>query len=112
MTDSQGNKKIAKNTLLVYGNMMIHMLIGLYTSRLVLHTLGVSDYGLFNVVGGIIGLFTFIFGSLSATTTRFINVEAGKPDGDLNKVFNICNTIHIGIAIGIFLIADYQRASG
>lgn len=106
MTDSQGNKKIAKNTLLVYGNMMIHMLIGLYTSRLVLHTLGVSDYGLFNVVGGIIGLFTFIFGSLSATTTRFINVEAGKPDGDLNKVFNICNTIHIGIAIAIFIIAE------
>lgn len=106
MTDSQGNKKIAKNTLLVYGNMMIHMLIGLYTSRLVLHTLGVSDYGLFNVVGGIIGLFTFIFSSLSATTTRFINVEAGKPDGDLNKVFNICNTIHIGIAIAIFIIAE------
>ncbi len=106
MTDSQGNKKIAKNTLLVYGNMMIHMLIGLYTSRLVIHTLGVSDYGLFNVVGGIIGLFTFIFGSLSATTTRFINVEAGKPDGDLNKVFNICNTIHIGIAFIIFIIAE------
>lgn len=106
MTDTQGNRRIAKNTLLTYGNMLVHMLIGLYTSRLVLHTLGVSDYGLFNVVGGIIGLFTFIFGSLSATTTRFINVEAGKPDGDLNKVFNICNTIHIGIAIAIFIIAE------
>ena len=86
--------------------MFLSMLIGLFTSRLVLQALGVSDFGLFNAVGGIIGLFTFIAGSLAATTTRFINVEMGKPDGDLNKVFNACNVLHLLMALLIFVITE------
>ncbi len=106
MPDSQGNRRIAKNTLIVYGNMFLCALIGLYTSRLILDTLGVSDFGLFNVVGGIVGLFTFIFGSLSATTIRYINVEMGKEQGDVNKVFNVCLAIHVGVALLILLLAE------
>lgn len=106
MSDVQGNRRIAKNTLIVYINMFINMLIGLFTSRLILQALGVSDYGLYNVVGGIVGLFTFVFGALSTTTIRFINVEKGKVDGDLNKVFNVCNVVHIVMALAILLIAE------
>lgn len=106
MSDSQDNRRIAKNTLIVYINMFICALIGLYTSRLILDTLGVSDFGLFNAVGGIVGLFTFIFGSLSATTTRFINVEMGRVNGDVNKVFNVCLALHIAIALLILIIAE------
>ena len=106
MSDEQGNRRIAKNTLIVYVNMFINMLIGLFTSRLILQALGVSDYGLYSVVGGVVGLFTFVFGSLSTTTIRFINVERGKADGDLNKVFNVCNVVHIAMALIILIIAE------
>jgi len=100
------NKRIAKNTIIVYANMFIGMAIGLYTSRLVLQALGVSDYGLYNVVGGVIAMFLFMLGSLSTTTTRFINVEMGKQDGDLNKVFNVCNVLHISLALIVLIFAE------
>ena len=106
MNDSQGNRRIARNTVIVYVNLFLSMLIGLATSRFLLEALGVSDLGLYNVVGGIVGLFTFIFGSLSVTTIRYINVEMGKPDGDINKVFNVCNVIHIGMALLVLALAE------
>lgn len=106
MNDAQGNKRIAKNTLIIYINLFLSMLIGLATSRFLLQALGVDGLGLFNVVGGIVGLFTFIFGSLSVSTTRYINVEMGKPDGDVNKVFNVCNVLHIGMALLVLAIAE------
>ena len=73
--DSQANKRIAKNTLVVYGQLMLRMFLGFYTSRLALEALGVSDFGLNSVVGGVVVLFTFISDSLANTTVRFINVE-------------------------------------
>lgn len=82
------------------------MFLGLFTSRLALEALGVSDFGLNSVVGGVIVLFTFISNSLSETTIRFINVERGKPDGDLNKVFNVCNVLHIAMAIFLFVLLE------
>lgn len=82
------------------------MFVGLFTSRFVLQALGVSDYGLYNVVGGVISMFTFISGSLAATTTRFINYEMGKPDGDTNRIFNISNVLHICFAILILILAE------
>ena len=101
-----GNRRIAKNTLVVYGQLLLRMLLGLYTSRLALEALGVSDFGLNSVVGGVVVLFTFISSSLSGTTIRFINVERGKPDGDLNKVFNVCNVLHIAMAIFLFVLLE------
>jgi len=103
---SKGNKRIAKNTLVVYGQLMLRMFLGLYTSRLALEALGVSDFGLYSVVGGVIALFTFISVSLSSTTIRFINVERGKSDGDLNRVFNVCNVLHIAMAFLLFLLLE------
>ena len=103
---SKGNKRIAKNTLVIYGQLMLRMFLGLFTSRLALEALGVSDFGLNSVVGGVVVLFTFISSSLYGTTIRFINVERGKPDGDLNRVFNVCNVLHIGMAIFLFVLLE------
>ena len=103
---SQANKRIAKNTLVIYGQMILRMFLGLFTSRLALEALGVSDFGLNSVVGGVVVLFTFISDSLSSTTIRFINVERGKPDGDLNKIFNVCNVLHIAMAIFLFVLLE------
>lgn len=103
---SQANKRIAKNTLVIYGQLILRMFLGLLTSRLALEALGVSDFGLYSVVGGVIALFTFISSSLSGTTIRFINVERGKANGDLNLIFNVCNVLHILMAIFLFLLFE------
>ena len=101
-----GNKKIAKNTIIVYAQLFITIILNLVISRLVLLALGASDFGLYNVVGGIVGMFTFISASMAATTTRFLNFEMGKPDGNLNKIFNQSNVLHISIAIFIFILLE------
>lgn len=103
---SRDNKRIAKNTLIIYVNLFLNVLIGLYSSRLVLQALGVSDYGLYNVVGGIAVLFVFISDALSSTTYRFVNVEMGKPDGDVNRIFNVCRTLHIVLAVILFALVE------
>ena len=100
------NRRIAKNTIIVYINIVVNTVVGLFTSRLVLQALGISDLGLYNVVGGVVAFCTFILSSLSVTTARFINFEMGKQDGDINKVFNVCNTLHITLAILILLISE------
>ena len=100
------NKKIAKNTIIVYANMFVSMFVGLFTSRLVLQALGVSDYGLYNVVGGVVVLCTFLLSSLSVATTRFLNLEMGKPNGNLNRIFNVCNVLHIVLALLVLLFAE------
>jgi len=100
------NRRIAKNTLVVYGQLMLKLFLGLYTSRLAIEALGVSDFGLYSVVGGVVAMFTFISNSLSATTIRFVNVERGKPDGDLNRVFNVCNVLHITMAFLLLLLLE------
>lgn len=107
MTDNtQANKRIAKNTLVVYGQLVLRMILGLYTSRLALEALGVSDFGLYNVVASVVVLFTFISDSLGSTTVRFINVERGKPDGNLNRVFNVCHVLHIAMALFMLLLLE------
>lgn len=117
---SQENKRIAKNTIVVYIRLFITTVIGLLTSRFVLQALGISDYGLYNVVGGIITLFAVIAGSMSGTTIRFLNIEIGKIDGNPNKIFNICQVTHIFFAlvvlflvetIGIFYILNYLKVA-
>ena len=67
---SQANKRIAKNTLVIYGQLILRMFLGLFTSRLALEALGVSDFGLNSVVGGVVVLVTFISSSLSGTTIQ------------------------------------------
>ncbi len=100
------NKKIAINTIYMYARLFITMAIGLYTSRVVLLILGVSDYGLFNVVGGIVALFGFISNSLGAASARFLNAEMGKPGGDVNRIYNINFTLHIIFSAILFILAE------
>lgn len=100
------NKRIVVNSLFIYLRMIIVTLISLITTRYVLRELGQSDYGLFNVVGGIVTMLNVISVGLHMTTRRYINVEMGKSlKGNLNKVFNICLVIHIVFALSVYLIA-------
>lgn len=108
MTDvAQNNKRIAKNTLLLYFRMLFMMAISLYTSRVVLNTLGVEDYGIYNVVGGVVAMFSVISGSLSAAISRFITYELGKGDREkLTRIFSSSVTIQLGLGLIILLIAE------
>lgn len=103
---NSGNKRIAKNTAFMYLKFFSNMVIGLYTSRLVLQILGVLDFGIFCVIGGVLAMFTFISSSLSSATTRFMNAEMGRPDGDVNRTFNINLVLHIVFACIIFILAQ------
>lgn len=86
---SDNNKRIAKNTLLLYFRMLFMMVVSLYTSRVILNALGAEDYGIYNVVDGIVAMFSVISGALSASISRFITYELGKGElSRLNKVFS------------------------
>nr|MCR4899770.1 hypothetical protein [Treponema sp.] len=80
MEEINRNKRIAKNTAFMYIRMLVLMLISLYTVRVVLKYLGVEDYGIYNLIGGIVGLFAFISNSSGAATQRFLNFAMGKED--------------------------------
>ena len=90
----------------MYIRLFVTMFVGLYTSRIVLLTLGVSDFGLYSVVAGVLAMFTFISGSLMSATTRFFNVEMGNPNGDVNKCFNINLVLHTVLAVIILILAE------
>jgi O-antigen/teichoic acid export membrane protein len=101
------NKRIARNTLMLYFRMILTMLVSLYTSRVVLNTLGVEDYGTFNVVGGAVIMFGFFNGAMSSATQRFLTFDIGREDHvQLRKTFNATQIIHIGIALLIFILAE------
>lgn len=92
---------------MLYVRMLISMLVGLYTSRVVLQTLGVEDFGIFGVVGGVVSMMGFLNASMSGATSRFITFELGK--GDLQRVrdtFSSALIIHIGIALIVILAAE------
>ena len=104
---SANNKRIAKNTLLLYVRMLFMMAISLFTSRVILATLGVEDYGIQNVVGGIVAMFGFLNGSMSSATQRYITFSLGKGDKDrLQTVFCTALQIHALIAVIIVLLGE------
>ena len=101
------NKRIAKNTMFLYFRMLLVMVVSFYTSRVVLKTLGVEDFGLYNVVGGIVTMFTFLNGSLGGATSRYITFELGRKDHEkLNKIFNTALLIHLAIAGIVVFLAE------
>lgn len=101
------NKKLAINTFMLYFRMIFIMLVSLYTSRVVLQTLGVVDYGIYNVVGGVVAMFGVISGSLSAAVGRFLNFEIGKGNvTNLPRIFSVSVTIHIILAIVVIILAE------
>ena len=102
-SSSVNNKRIAKNTLFLYLRMLVVMGIGLYTVRAILHLLGVVDYGIYNVVGGVVAMFAILSGSLSASISRFITFEIGKGNVDrLKEVF--CTAINVQIILIVCII--------
>lgn len=102
------NRRIAKNTLFLYGRMLFAMLISLYTARVILNTLGASDYGLFNVVGGVIAAFGVLKALISSGTQRFLTYEMGKGSGieRLKAVFTTSLTTFLLIGGVIFLLSE------
>lgn len=106
-TQSLNNKRIAKNTLLLYFRTIFVMLISLYTSRVILNALGVNNYGIYNVVGGVVAMFSLISGSLSSSISRFITFELGKGNVEkLKLVFTTSINIQIGFSIIILLLGE------
>ena len=101
------NKRIAKNTIALYIRMIVQMVIGLYTSRVILNALGVNDFGIYNVVGGIVTLFSFLGSSLSSGAQRFFAYEIGQEDyNQLQKVFSMTVMVYCGMAFMIFVLLE------
>lgn len=86
--------------------MFVTMLVGLYTSRIVLQTLGIEDFGIYNIVGGVVVLFTFINSAMTISTQRYLSYELGKSDGDMSTIYSLCFNIHISIAVVLFIFAE------
>lgn len=104
---SDNNKRIAKNTLLLYVRMLFTMAVSLFTSRVILNTLGVEDYGINNVVGGIVTMFSVLSGSLSSSISRFITFELGKGNIErLKTIFSTGINIQLGMSVLIIIIAE------
>ena len=106
MSSSKSNNRIAINTVIVYARLFITTLIGLFTTRYILQALGESDYGLYSVLGGILAMLNILSLAMYTTTRRFINVEMGKPNGNLNKIFNISLLLHILFGLLTFVLAE------
>ena len=104
---SDNNKRIAKNTLLLYFRMLFMMVVSLYTSRVILNALGVEDFGIYNVVGGVVAMFSVISGSLSSAISRFITYELGKGDqSKLNRIFSASVTIQLLLSLIIVVLIE------
>lgn len=101
------NKRIAKNTVFLYIRMGISMVISLYTSRVILQILGVTDLGIYNVVGGITSIFSWLSGSLTNSTQRFLNFEIGSNnDKHLNNVFNQSFWIYVILTVLSLIVLE------
>lgn len=101
------NKRVVKNTIFLYIRTFVSMIISLYTSRKILEALGVSDFGIYNVVGGVITMLTFLNGSMSVATQRFLTVELGRKDkGNYSRIFNMAMLIHLGLAALVLIAAE------
>ena len=120
---SANNKRIAKNTLMLYVRTLFVMVISLYTSRVVLQVLGVEDYGVYQVVGGLVAMFSVISSSLSSAISRFITFEIGRGDMErLKRVFStsiiiqLCLCVIVALAVEIgglwFMHTEMQIPAG
>lgn len=106
-TSAENNKRIAKNTLVLYVRMIFMMAVSLYTSRVVLNALGVEDYGVYNVVGGVVAMFSFVSSSLSAAISRFMVFELGAGNMEkLKRVFSTGISIQFCISAVFVILAE------
>lgn len=104
---SENNRRIAKNTLMLYARMAVTMGIGIFTTRVLLGALGVADYGLVNVIGGIVTMFAFLSGTMSTSCSRFFNFELGQKNlVRLKQTFNLFQLIYFALAIILLILAE------
>lgn len=104
---TNNNVRIAKNTFFLYIRMLFTMIVSLYTSRVVLNALGVVDFGIYNVVGGIISMFAFLNSAMASTSQRYLTYEIGTGDTDkLNRVFSTSLQIHAIISVIILILSE------
>jgi len=108
MSSSQiNNRRIAKNTIYLYLRTLFVMVVSLYMSRVILQVLGVDDYGVYQVVGGLVAMFSIISSSLSASISRFITFEIGKGNKErLERIFSTSLIIQIGISVIVVIVAE------
>lgn len=101
------NKRIAKNTAFLYIRQLIVMVVSIYTSRVILDVLGASDYGVYNVVGGIVTMMSFLNGALGSSSSRFLTYELGKGNQDkLNSTFSASLNLHICVALIVLIVGE------
>lgn len=105
MTDSN-NKRIAKNTLMLYFRMIVIILTSLYVARVVLNVLGVQDFGIHNIVGGVVIMLSFISSSMSSATQRFLTFELGANKNKFNLIYSMSINIYILLALIILFLAE------
>ncbi|MDY4673646.1 MAG: hypothetical protein SO369_01475 [Treponema sp.] len=106
-TTHSSTKRIAKNTLMLYFRQILIMLVSLYTVRVVLATLGAEDYGIYNVVAGVVVLFSFVNTTMATSTQRFLNFNIGKNDNEkTQQTFSSSVLIHFSIAIIFIILAE------
>ncbi len=100
------NKRIAINTGIIYVKLILSTVIGLLCSRIVLHALGTDDYGLYTVVGGVVSFLNVMGTTMVSVSYRYIAIELGKENGDVNRIYNTVYTIHLFLAAGLLLIGE------
>lgn len=101
------NKRIAKNTMFLYIRMGLSMIVSLYTSRVIIQALGVVDYGIYGLVGGIVAMFSFLNATMSGATSRFLTYELGRGDSlRLKQTFNMAFYEHLIIAVVLIIICE------
>ena len=104
---SSSTSRIAKNTLLLYFRMLLTMGVTLYTSRVILNVLGVEDYGIYNVVGGVVAMLGFLQGTMATASARFMNVSLSKNDYlEVQKTFSNIFFINVFLAVIVFILAE------
>lgn len=107
MNEISNNKRIAKNTLVLYVRMLFMSVVSLYTSRVVLKVLGVDDFGIYNIAGGIVVLFSFLNSAMVTSTQRFLNFELGRKNEQMAaKVFSMSINLHLCIAALLFILSE------
>jgi len=105
--EAASNRRLAKNTIMLYMRSIFTLLIGLYTSRVVLSTLGVEDYGIYNIVGGFVILFSIVSSTMTATTQRYLTFELGKWNYENSReVFGTAMAIHIGLVVILLVLLE------
>jgi O-antigen/teichoic acid export membrane protein len=107
MSNILNSQRIVKNTLFLYFRVILTLVVTLYTSRVILNTLGIEDFGIFNVVGGVVTMMSFLSGAMSSATQRFLSYELGRNDAEqLHNVFRMSLNIHLLIIIIVLLVAE------